>query len=101
MGYPKFIVTLKGELRLGMVNRHYELLQPGEKCLGGGYYEFDYLSGRLLLSGASTDFGKPRWEYLDVLRIPECYRGLSVGYAPWGDWREGTVLSERLAVEYI
>ena len=49
MSQPKFILTSKGELRLGMVNRHYELLKADEHCYGGGYYEFDYLSNRSLI----------------------------------------------------
>lgn len=60
MSYPKFILTNTDRLRLGRVNLHKELLLPGEYCLGGGFYEFDYVGGRLLLSGKSYDFGRDR-----------------------------------------
>ena len=41
MNLPKFIITMDGYLRLGMVNQHKDLLKPGDSCLGGGYYVFD------------------------------------------------------------
>ncbi len=42
MTLPKFIITMDGYFRLGMVNQHKDLLKPGDSCLGGGYYHFDY-----------------------------------------------------------
>ena len=77
---PKFIITMEGYFRLGMVNQHKELLQPGDQCLGGGYYHFDYVSNRLLLSGFSYDFGTPKWHLIDTLHIPAVYRGLRLIY---------------------
>lgn len=47
---------------MGIAVLHRDLLQPGEMCYGGGYYQFDYVSNRLLLTGESTDFGVPRWD---------------------------------------
>ena len=44
MNLPKFIITMDGYLRLGMVNQHKDLLKPGDSCLGGGYYVFDIKS---------------------------------------------------------
>ena len=44
MTLPKFIITMDGYFRLGMVNQHKDLLKPGDSCLGGGYYHFDYTS---------------------------------------------------------
>jgi hypothetical protein len=44
MGLPKFIITMDGYFRLGMVNQHKDLLKPGDSCLGGGYYH--RLAGR-------------------------------------------------------
>lgn len=32
----KFIITSRGELRMGDVNMHRNLLLPGDYCLGGG-----------------------------------------------------------------
>ena len=46
-------------IRLGMVNLHKDLLKPGDSCLGGGYYHFDYASNRIILDRSSYDFGKP------------------------------------------
>lgn len=41
MTHPKFIITMDGYFRLGLVNLHKDLLKPGDSCLGGGYYHFD------------------------------------------------------------
>ena len=49
MSLPKFIITMSGVFRLGMVNQHKDLLKPGDSCLGGGYYHFDYTSNRIIL----------------------------------------------------
>ena len=49
MNLPKFIITMDGYFRLGMVNQHKDLLKPGDSCLGGGYYHFDYASNRIIL----------------------------------------------------
>ena len=54
MEYPKFILTATGHIRLGMVTLHRHLLEPGDVCLGGGYYDIDYLTMTLVLSGRST-----------------------------------------------
>lgn len=49
MALPKFIITMDGYLRLGMVNQHKDLLIGDDQCIGGGYYQFDWTSNRLLL----------------------------------------------------
>ena len=86
MEHPKFIITSGGHLRLGMVTLHRDLLMPHEQCIGGGFYEFDYASNRLLLSGKSFDYGPPRWGQVDILSVPEAFRGLTIIYrAPRGD----------------
>ena len=56
MTLPKFIITMDGYFRLGMVNQHKDLLKPGDSCLGGGYYHFDYTSNRIVLDRSSYDF---------------------------------------------
>lgn len=76
----KFIVTGEGKFKFGDVNLHKELLAPGETCLGGGVYEFDYVNGRMLLSGKSYDFGRVKWSLVDKLIIPSGLRGLSIFY---------------------
>ena len=37
MTLPKFIITMDGVFRLGMVNQHKDLLKPGDQCIGGGF----------------------------------------------------------------
>lgn len=67
-------------MRLGMVTLHRDLLMPHEQCIGGGFYEYDYVGNRLLLSGKSFDYGPPRWSKIDILRIPEAFRDVSIIY---------------------
>lgn len=86
MLHPKFIISSSGHLRLGMVTLHRDLLMPHEQCLGGGFYEYDYASNMLIMSGKSFDYGVPRWGKIDVLRIPEAYRDVPIVYRDsWGD----------------
>ena len=80
MLHPKFIITSGGHLRLGMVTLHRDLLMPHEQCLGGGFYEFDYATNTLILSGKSFDYGPPRWEKIGLLLVPEAYRGIPIIY---------------------
>lgn len=97
MNLPKFIITMDGYFRLGMVNQHKDLLKPGDSCLGGGYYHFDYTSNRIVLDRSSYDFGKPKWHLLEVLKVPSVYRGLRLVY--FYDDREFDV-SQELQIEY-
>ena len=71
MTLPKFIITMDGYFRLGMVNQHKDLLKPGDQCVGGGYYHFDYTTNRILLDRESYDFGRPKWHLL-LLPIVAC-----------------------------
>ena len=66
MNLPKFIITLDGVLRLGMVNQHKHLLKPGDQCIDGGYYHFDFVSNRILLDRESYDFGRPKSQMASV-----------------------------------
>ena len=36
MTLPKFIITMDGVFRLGMVNQHKHLLKPGDQASAGG-----------------------------------------------------------------
>ena len=81
-----------------MVNQHKDLLKPGDSCLGGGYYHFDYTSNRIVLDRSSYDFGKPKWHLLEVLKVPSVYRGLRLVYF-YDDDREFDV-SQELQIEY-
>ncbi len=98
---PKFILAKDGTLRLGLVSRHTELLQQGETCIGGGYYELDCIAHRLLLSGASSEYGEPQWENIETLRISAYYQGLSIIYSSWDKWKEEFLVSERLETTYL
>ena len=80
MKLPKFIITMDGYFRLGMVNQHKHLLKPGDQCIGGGYYHFDFVSNRIILDRESYDFGRPKWHLLEVLKVPSTYRGMRIVY---------------------
>lgn len=97
---PKFIITTDGHLRLGMVNQHKDLLKPGDQCIGGGYYQFDWTANRLLLDRASYDFGRPRWHLLDRLKVPVAYRGLSIIYTYDDNFHEDFVATDELLITY-
>lgn len=90
----KFVVMGDGELRLGDVNMHRDLLAPEEQCVGGGSYDFDYVGGRLLLDGKSYDYGKPQWHKVDCLRVSERYRGLDICW-------EGEAVTQWIEVHYF
>lgn len=100
MNLPKFIITMDGHLRLGMVNQHRDLLRPGDECIGGGYYTFDYVSNRVILDRSSYDFGRPQWHLLDALRVPSAYRGLQIVYKYDDGFHNDFRVSEELRIEY-
>lgn len=100
MMLPKFIITTKGYFRLGMVNQHKHLLKPGEVCIGGGYYVFDFVSNRIILDRESYDFGRPRWHLLEVLRVPAAYRGFQIVYKYDDEFHDDFNVSSELRIEY-
>ena len=91
---------MDGVFRLGMVNQHKDLLKPGDQCIGGGYYQFDFVSNRLLLDRASYDFGRPRWHLLETLKVPSTYRGLRIIYTYDDGSQNDFDVSKELKVEY-
>ena len=97
----KFILTKNGILRLGKVQRHCELLKAGETCIGGGFYELDYLQHRLLLSGASSQYGEPRWGETEQIRLSAYYQGLDVLYTSWEDWTDTYPVSDSKILIYV
>ena len=99
MALPKFIITMDGYLRLGIVNQHKDLLKGNGQCIGGGYYQFDWTSNRLLLDRASYDFGRPRWHLLETLKVPEAYRALRIVYC-YDDDHEDFIVCDELKIEY-
>ena len=83
---------------MGMVTLHRDLLLAHEQCLGGGFYEFDYVGNRLILSGKSFDYGPPRWGKIEVLKVPEAYRGMSIVYRD--SWGDEINLTDHFAIKY-
>ena len=100
MTQPKFIITMDGYFRLGNVNQHKHLLNPGDQCIGGGYYVFDYVSNCIILDGQSYDFGRPTWYLLDTLKIPSMYRGMRIIYKYDDGFHDDFDVSEELKIEY-
>ena len=100
MTLPKFIITMDGYLRLGMVNLHKDLLKSGDQCIGGGYYTFDYVSNRIILERSSYDFGEPKWHLLERLKVPSVYKGLRLVYVYDDDFHDDFNVSEELIIEY-
>ena len=92
MTLPKFIITMDGYFRLGMVNQHKDLLKPGDSCIGGGYYVFDFVSNRIIL--------RPKWHLLEVLKVPSTYRGLRIVYKYDDGFHDDFNVSEELKIEY-
>jgi len=100
MTLPKFIITMEGYFRLGMVNLHQDLLKPGDQCIGGGYFQFDYASNRIVLDRSSYDFGKPRWHLLETLKVPSIYRGLRLVYIYDDNYHDDFNVSDELEIIY-
>ncbi len=101
----KFIITRRGILRLGNVAMHRDLLQHGDQCMGGGFWRFDPVSMRLVLSGRSYDFGEPMWEWLidsqQSLKVPHDWQGLRIVYVPDGPSEPHFGVSDALRIDYI
>ncbi|MBQ6189585.1 MAG: hypothetical protein IJK45_05375 [Bacteroidaceae bacterium] len=100
MEAPKFIITMDGYFRMGMVKQHEDLLIGDDVCIGGGYYQFDWTSNRLILDRKSYDFGQPRWHLLEILKVPEQFRGLHIIYTYDDDFHEDFIVSDELKIEY-
>ena len=100
MNLPKFIITMDGYFRLGMVNQHRDLLKPGDQCIGGGYYTFDFVSNRIILDRSSYDFGKPKWHLIERLMVPSVYKGLRIVYVYDDGFHDDFHVSEELSIEY-
>ena len=91
---------MDGHIRLGMVNQHKDLLNPGDQCIGGGYYRFDFISNRIILDRESYDFGKPKWHLLDTLKVPSTYKMLRLVYVYDDGFHEDFNVSEELKIDY-
>lgn len=100
MEAPKFIITMDGYFRMGMVKQHEDLLIGDDVWIGGGYYQFDWTSNRLILDRKSYDFGRPRWHLFEMLKVPEQLRGLRIIYTYDDDFHEDFIVSDELKIEY-
>ena len=88
----KFIITAQGHFRLGDVRLHKHLLEPGDTCYGGGFYQID-------------DYGRPLWDRLiyrqTTLKVPEAYRGMQIVYHPEDQFADDLVITHELPIEYV
>ena len=100
MKLPKFIITMEGFFRLGMVEMHKDLLKPGDRCIGGGCYYFDYVSNQIILDRESYDFGKPKWHLLETLKVPSSYKSMRLIYKYDDNLQDDFKVSEELRIEY-
>ena len=100
MKLPKFIITMDSFFRLGMVEMHKDLLKPGDRCIGGGYYQFDYVSNQIILDRESYDFGKPKWHLLETLKVPSSYKSMRLIYKYDDYLQDDLNVSEELRIEY-
>ncbi len=99
----KFILTSHGFIRMGDVGLHRELLLPSDVCLGGGFYHLDYVASRLVLDGASYDYGRPQWGALppgSTLNVPIGYKGLGIVYEAGYHHKETLDLAQEYVIEY-
>ena len=97
MSYPKFIITQDGHLRLGMVKLHKHLMERGDVCLGGGYWQVNHYARQVELNGASSDYGRPQWHRIDRVILPCDYEGYTFTWRINGKQHP---LTEMLPVEY-
>ena len=74
--------------------------QAGDQCIGGGYYQFDFVTNRIVLDRESWDFGRPKWHLVDVLRVPSVYRGLRIVYRYDDGFHDDFNVSDELKIEY-
>lgn len=100
MTLPKFIITMNGYFRMGMVYQHKDLLMSGDQCIGGGYYTFDYVSNRIILDRSSYDFGSPKWYLLETLKVPSIYKGYRLVYVYDDGFHDDFNVSDELKIEY-
>lgn len=101
----KFVVTGEGYVRLGDVRLHRELLWPGDYCLGGGFYRFDYVNRLVVLDRESYDYGRPQWSKLAEarirLRISNEYEGFRFVWEEGGRHTRQVDLGQWLGIDWI
>ncbi len=87
------IITAQGPFRLGDGRLHKHLLEPGDTCYGGGFYQIDHLSSR------------PLWDRLiyrqTPQKVPEAYRGMQIVYHPEDQFADDLVITHELPIEYV
>lgn len=80
-----------------MVTQHRHLLEHGDTCLGGGYWNVNHYAMQMELSGASSDYGKPQWHRIDKVILPRDYEGYTFTWLINGTQHP---LTEILPVEF-
>ena len=71
-----------------------------EACRGGGFYELDYITHCLLLSGASSEYGEPSWDKVSSITVSMLYQGMEITYKSWDSWKEEFRVSDELEIIY-
>ena len=97
---PKFVLTIDGHIRIGMVHLHSELVQPDDQPIGGGFFDVDYISNRLILYRQSHDYGVPRWHLVEKVYVPSDYRGYYIKYIYDDGWHEDYNVSDKHLIKY-
>lgn len=80
----KFVViervpNREAELRFGGVDFHNELVQSGEKCIGGGMFEIRDTDRVVVMWDTSFDFGAPKFCEVNIVDSFACEE--------WEDYR--------------
>ena len=70
--YQKFIIagdrkTGRGQLRLGLVTNHRDLVIDYEKVWGGGWWDRDDNARTITLYGSSGDFGPANFAHMNII----------------------------------
>ena len=82
---PKFVLTIDGHIRIGMVHLHSELVQPDDQPI---------------LYRQSHDYGVPRWHLVEKVYVPSDYRGYYIKYIYDDGWHEDYNVSDKHIIEY-
>lgn len=101
----KFVITTDGDLRMGDVRMHRDLLRPGDVCLGGGFYRFDYVNKLVVLDRESYDYGRPQWSKIASqgvrLKVSREYEGFGFVWQQGNQHVESVDLAEWLGIDWV
>lgn len=89
MLYNKFVILAKSPdkknevagIKCAQCEYHFELVPEGCRCFGGGMYIENESKKKLLLYGASVDYGEPQFlGWKELMMLEEKYKGWSIRY---------------------